>query len=402
VLALSLTACSGATPQSGGATAAPDAGEPDDAAVVVDAPTSGPATCPEGTAFRDIANKVVVEATVDGTTYKVLYDTGAPTSTFDPSLQQKIGAGPHTIGLAGKTRQIPSIDFAFTAASQFPGVAGIVGTDFAGKFAVTLDYPRTRLWLDETRDEAALMACSHVEGKPAIVDAILDYYVYVPGHLESKEGWFLVDSGASYGVVPKPVFDDLVAKKPRPSLPGFFTPANIGTFWADLSMVGTMETGGQTVSGILVRTVDDGLLGSPGEPATADKPLLGVLPHDYLANFVVTVDFPQKKVRLDAAKSATRTGLTRATVAGIGLEDQDTPPIHAATVLAGSSAAEQGIAVGDEIVKIAGTAIAQIPAETRPWKLVSLSGTPSVAVTVSHAGVSRDVTLQMRDLLTPP
>jgi hypothetical protein len=390
-----LAACSGSSAQP--AAAGSDASTPGDDA----APDAAAPACPEGVAFTDTSNKVVIDVKIDGTTYKIVYDTGAPNSVFDASVQQTIGGGVHTIELAGKSVRVPITFMSDLGVGAIPGVVGIIGSDFAGRFAVSIDYPRSRFWLDDTLDEATLAACAHVEDKPTIVDAVLDYYVYVPGQLESKDGWFLLDTGASFGAVPKSIFAELDAAKPRPALPGFYTPAAVGTFWAQLSTVGSMETGGQSVSKIVVRTIDDGILGSPGSPATAEKPLLGLLPHDYLAQFLVTVDFPRKKVRFDAAKTATRVGPTQFLVAGIGLEEVETPPIHVARVLAGSSAADQGIVVGDEIVSIGGTPIAQIDVATRPWKLVARTNAP-VAVTVSHGGVSRDVMLDMRDLLTGP
>jgi S1-C subfamily serine protease len=115
----------------------------------------------------------------------------------------------------------------------------------------------------------------------------------------------------------------------------------------------------------------------------------------------VTVDFKQKKLRLDAAKDATLMGATRYYVAGIGLQENITPPILVSEVLPGSSAADQGIAAGDELQVIAGQAIASIDPYDRPWMLVS-PAPATIAVTVAHAGVPQSFMLDTRDLLTPP
>ena len=102
----------------------------------------------------------------------------------------------------------------------------------------------------------------------------------------------------------------------------------------------SMQTGGQTVDGILIRTIDDGLLG--GSPKKGE-PLLGVLPHDYLSKFLVTIDFGKRKLRLDRGKLETNVGVTRYLTSGLGLEETMNAPVHVTNVLAGSSAAEQGI-----------------------------------------------------------
>jgi hypothetical protein len=155
------------------------------------------------------------------------------------------------------------------------------------------------------------------------------------------------------------------------------------------------------VNRILVRTIDDNLLAVPGAPPTASQPLLGLLSHDYLANFLVTVHFKQKKLRLDAAKGAPLTGATVVYVAGVGLEENTTPPIHVASVLPGSAAADKGIAVGDELQKIEGQDISAIDPYNRPWMLVA-PAPKTITVTVAHAGVPQDLMLDLRNLLTPP
>jgi hypothetical protein len=302
--------------------------------------------------------------------------------------------------MAGKSVKM-GLSFDPNPVLNIPGVVGIVGSDFAYKFAVTVDYPRSRFWLDDVRDEAALLACPHVEGSPAFVDFTMASYLYVQGHLEGTAGWYLVDTGATFGAVPNTVFDQIDTAKPRPLLPGFYTPAAVGTFWARLSTLGAVETGGKTVSRILLRTIDDNLLANPGSPPSASQPLLGLLSHDFLANYLVTVDFHQKKLRLDTAKGASLMGGTKVWVSGIGLEDNTTPPIHVAAVLPGSAAADKGVAVGDEVQKIQGQTIDAIDPYNRPWMLVG-KAPGTIAVTVAHAGVPQDLMLDLRDLLTPP
>src|SRR5262249_9280923 len=139
----------------------------------------------------------------------VVYDTGAPSSVFATSVQASLGPPPYTVTMAGKSLKVV-LSFDPNLALNIPGVVGIVGSNFAYKFAVSVDYPRSRLWLDDVRDEAALLACPHVEGSPAFVDFTVSSYLYVQGHLEGTAGWFLVDTGATFGAVPNTMFDQLL------------------------------------------------------------------------------------------------------------------------------------------------------------------------------------------------
>ena len=131
---------------------------------------------------------------------------------------------------------------------------------------VTIDPMRGRYWLDSARDEAALLACEHVAGDPATVPYLEQDYLFVPGSVETLDGWLLVDSGASLGATPDVHFDALQATAPRPALTGFYTPAAIGTFWARLSTLSSMEVAGRRVDRITTRTLPANLLPAPVTP----------------------------------------------------------------------------------------------------------------------------------------
>jgi C-terminal processing protease CtpA/Prc len=57
--------------------------------------------------------------------------------------------------------------------------------------------------------------------------------------------------------------------------------------------------------------------------------------------------------------------------------------------------------VGDEILAIDGSAVANIDPYSRPFRLLGPEG-GSVSVRVRRAGVDRDVVLDVRDLLIAP
>ena len=374
-----------------------DAGEVGDAAPV--------ATCPDGTTFTPLAGKIIVDVTIDGgAPMKWILDTGAPSSLLDSSITLGAGTGAggaHVVHLADKDFSTYHIDSGDVATSlQIPGVVGIFGMDLLtrSKLALTLDYPRSRFWIDDAIDEASLLACPHVAGKPTVAPYETNGNFFVQGKLEDVDGWFLVDSGASLGAVPDDVFDALDAAHPRPAIDGFYTPAFVGTFWARMTAIGAMHVGDLEVDHIVIRTIAPGLL----EPPNATSKLLGLLPSGWLHHFMVSLDFSAKTIRFDAAKGdAMKEPATYFSV-GIGLEQVTAAPIHVDEVLAGSAAAEAGVQVGDEITTVAGADFASMDPYARPWSLMSSTLGAKIDVVVKRDGAPLTFSLETRDLLTDP
>jgi membrane-associated protease RseP (regulator of RpoE activity) len=241
-----------------------------------------------------------------------------------------------------------------------------------------------------------------VEAKPAEVPFLQRMYVFVPGKAEDMDGWFLVDSGASLGAMPDPIFDALDAKRPRAALEGFYTPAAIGTFWARLATVATYEVGGKSVSRMLVRTMPDGLIPLPTK-GFAGKPFLGVLPSGFMSHFMVTVDYAHKLLRLDAAKGAKLADTNLVYTSGIGLDDGTTdPPVKVSHVLPKSSAEEAGVLPGDEIVSIDGSSAATMDPYARPWRLVGEPPSQTIKLKIARGQATMELSVETRDLLLPP
>jgi hypothetical protein len=362
--------------------------------------TAPPASCPVGTDFTPVAGKIIVEVAIDdGAPQKWILDTGAPSSLLDTSIT--LSGADHVIHLAGHDFKVRHIEQGDVATSlQIPGVVGIFGMDLLtrAKASLTLDYPRSKLWIDDALDEPALLACDHVAGKPFVTPYKANSYFFVPGKLEDVDGWFLVDSGATLGAVPDDVFDALNAAHPRPALDGFYTPAFVGTFWARMSAIGALHVGDLAVDHIVIRTIDKGLL----TPPDATTKLLGLLPSGFLHHFMITLDFSAKTVRFDAAKGDDMKEAPKYFAVGIGLEHVTDAPIHVSQVLSGSSAEEQGVLAGDEIVTVAGKDFATLAAYSRPWSLMSGTLGAKIAVTVKRSDGTHDLTLEARDLLRDP
>ncbi len=359
------------------------------------------ASCPEGYPMGDVSGKPLINVMIGGKgPYQFVYDTGAPTSGIDAELYDEVGAGPYALEIAGQSIEQPLLPVVPTAAVGIPGVSGIIGGDVMESFAVTLDFERKRFWLEPARDEAALLGCSHAQGAPVDVPYEHGYYLFVPGTMDGKSGWLLVDSGASLGGVPESVFDEIDAAAPRPALEGFYTPAAIGTFWSRLSTLGKIDVAGQSVEHLVIRTLPDGSISTSA--ANLDGPFLGLLPTDYLKHFLVTVDYPNQSLRLDRYTDLEPREPTRFFAAGIGLEKVIDPPVHVAQLLPGSSAEEQGVLVGDEVTNILGHPIGTLSTYQRPWGLVAGDDGASIPIEVDRAGQKLPFSLKAKDLLSDP
>ena len=337
----------------------------------------------------------------DGETQPWVLDTGAFSSFADTSLAARVKDREVNVSVGGTEKKI-RFDTMDVRAAMRMDVAGVLGQDVFGE-VLTIDYPRKRFLIDAKLDadrDADLRACDHVKGAPATVDAIHEYFLHVRGSVEGKQGWFLVDTGASLGATRKSVFAAIDQANPRPSLGGFYTPAAVGKFWARMATVGSMEVGGHEVEHVLTRTIDDKLMTPPKGIAPED--FLGVLPSLYLQHFMVTADFVAKKLRLDPAKDDSLREPTILYAVGIGLEERLEPPVIVADVLPGSAAAEAGIERGDELLAIDGKSVASLDAYTRAFRLVTPHRNADIEVTVKHAGVESTKVLLARDLLTSP
>lgn len=387
-------ACSGssssgeAPPVGGAASMTPPDAEP--------APTA--AACPDGVPFTTLAGKVIVPVSVNGGPAKSwMLDTGAPSSYIDTSVAGQ-SADVVKLSLGGFARTVTLT--AEEPQSRLPGVYGIVGQDLFGS-ALTIDYPRKRVWITDAINDAALLACQHLKRAPTTVDVEIGDYVYAKGAIEGAPGWFLIDSGASYGATNKGVFATLDKAHPRPSIGGWYTPAAVGTFWARAATIGYMELGGVRVSHIFTRTVDDKILPPPTGLGAAT--FLGVLPSGFLHHFMLTIDFPAKKLRIDAGKDDSLVEPTTFYVAGLGLEETLTGPVHVTDVVPGSAADKAGIVVGDELVKINGVSAGSIAPAQRAFQLASPTAGKAITVTTARgSSPAEDRVLLTQDDLTSP
>jgi hypothetical protein len=377
-----------------------------DAGLELDAgapPDSGlpEAQCPEGHPMGNFYGKPIVEVTINGQgPYEFVYDTGAPTSAADNDLRGQLPTGTSSIGVGGQVVTFGPLPFYDLDQSLRGEIDGVLGSDVMGGFVVTLDVKRERFWLEFDRDEAALLACAHAQGAPSELEYLLDDYYFVPGHAEDLPGWFLLDSGASLGVLTDPIVDQLLAAAPRPYLENFYTPAAIGTFWARLLTVGRLEVGGLSVGRILTRSVPTRLI--PAPRFSDGNPFLGVLPTGYLRHFLLTLDQPAGRVRLDPYADDPLEEPTSRYYAGLSLTRSLVAPAVVHSVLAGSGADAAGIEAGDELHRINGVDLSTVDPYAWPWALTSQSEGALLRLNLVHQGVAREVEVRTGNWLTSP
>lgn len=376
----------------------PDAGSaPEDAGL----PADSGYHCPEGYPMEDYAGKPVVEVAINGNgPYRFIYDTGAPTSGIDLSLGARIGAGPYIVEIGGRHFDVPRFDQSDIHSSlRSNTIDGVVGADLFGVYIVSLDVQRRRYWLDEVRDEPALLACGHTAGRPVEIGFIHDNYDYLPGRAEGIEGWFLLDSGASLGAMPDPIVDQLLAANPRPTLENMYTPAAIGIFWARMLTVADLEVGGLTVRHITTRSVPSGLL--PVVPTPDQRPFLGVLPTLFLKHFLITRDPYAGVIRFDAYVDDPLREPSEFFVSGISLARSTTVAV-VSSVIPGSGAEVAGIVPGDRVISVDGRTTASLDAYSWPWMLMGREERQSLDVVIERAGLRSHHPVVVSDALEAP
>jgi len=396
MLALSLSACGDPAPPAGQDSSivdqlapAPD-GFPASDAGLADGSTAG--TCPTGAAFDVSLRKVLLTAFVDGDgPYKLIYDTGAPSTVLSPTITGAATGAMHTvttIDLGDGVKIGPVNAYTYPMSPYFDG---IIGNDAIGKRAVSIDYPRRRLWVSDEAREADLLACAHLEGKPARSPITVAPYPFVQGEVDGVAGTLLVDTGASLGGVEQGVLDS--TGKGNPQIDGYKMTISLGTFWSGYTMVGRMSVGKHSVKRITMYTMPDASLPKPTSGST-----LATLPYGFMQHFLVTLDFGAMELRLDAGKTAKLVDDFVLYGYGLSLSTNASGPVTVTRVISGSPADLSGIEKGDTVQAVDGAD----PASTAPegrinLVLVSKPGTPR-GFRVLHAGVAADHALVAADL----
>jgi hypothetical protein len=320
----------------------------------------------------------------------MFYDSGAPTSGMSSRVtgmavdtETMVNAVELGAGIKLGPLKVATVDLP-------PGFDGVIGNDlFPGK-AVSIDYRRGQLWVDDQLDEEALKACAHVQGTPAVMGfgKGSEGHLYVPANVQGVDGYLLVDTGASVGGMSVNALDQ--SKKDNPIVTGVAIQMMYGTFWGGYTVISDITVGGNSVTRTPMLSQPDDMI-----PPAPTGHALGVLPYGYLRHFLVTIDFGTQKLRLAPFVGETMANDGHLFGYGLSLSVNDSGSVTITRLIAGSPADKAGFMIGDEV-----TAIESVdPATVAPADRIKQVLSRNAGVTTNFA-IKRGSTLLTADLIS--
>ncbi|MCC6748897.1 MAG: PDZ domain-containing protein [Deltaproteobacteria bacterium] len=357
--------------------------------------TDGASACPGGIPFSDATGKVVVSVKINGAgPYSVFFDSGAPSTVLSTKVtglpdgatfelkSVELGQGV-TLGPA----KVYSVNFGLGSSIQ-----GILGNDLLEGKSLTIDYKRNLLRIDPQVDEAALLACAHVAKKPVTLPLTRESgYLYVAGSVQGLAGQLLLDTGASAGGISKDVLAESGLK--NPVVEGLELPMSFGTFWAGYTVVGDITLGSLAVKRLAMYAQPDKML----PPAPTGR-TLGVLPYPFLKHFLVTIDYPHDRLRLDPLAGDAMTEKPSLFGYGLSLSINASGPVKITRLIAGSPAEKAGLKVGDQLVSFDGKDPAALAPRERIQLVLAMQDGVPVSVTAKRDDKETTYALDSADL----
>lgn len=357
--------------------------------------------------FEPLGSLIVVRGTVDGKPVRLVLDTCAGINLLTPDTAKSLGLQGGVaipVGGAGETARSANLVFLKTLACggqalggqpavvmELPAAGGkradgILGMPFLSKFVVTIDY-------------AAKTVSFRAPGAPSPKDAaalpmtIRQGLPEVPATVDGLSGQVRVDSG--YGgtfsfTSPTVERERLVAKYPK-RIETITGQGLGGATRGDALRLGGLTLGNVTLSAPIAYLARD------RSGALADSGTIGLLGGEALSRFTATFDFPGKTLYLkknadfDRPFPFGRTGFS-------GTFDED-GAYKVALVTPDSPASEAGIAVGETVVSVDGKSPLALTSGGMRDAFRREPGARVVVKLKSTAGVEREVTLKLRDLL---
>jgi len=292
-------------------------------------------------------------------------------------------------GLAAVSLALPS-GFEYSLGDP---LAGFIGYDLLSRFVVRIDYARRLLTL--TAPEA--FTPSPADGSPVALNLDNDIPSITAQFGTLPPASFLLDTGDVSGLRlygPYVAQNNLSAKYPKqiPSAGG-----GIG----GESRSALTRTPSLTVAGVTLRDLPTEF--SLDTKGGASLVLAGSLGSQVLSRFVVTFDYPRRRVFFAPNANATQPFDTR--TFGIAVAQLTDPQgktrLVVADVAPGSPAARAGVAVFDQLLAIDGQPAASLGLAEVRRRLSPVGGTPSHTLDLlSTDRVQRTVTVSLYDPLS--
>jgi hypothetical protein len=321
---------------------------------------------------RTGANLIFAEVDVNATEGPLmLVDTGSPftlintedfpTLSFPDRAQIQVALtfGTFTV------KDVPALQTSFLTDGQF-SLPAIVGGNLAREFSTQLDYRGMQLRIGDGAAPSGVEAGSTIPfdlegGGVGAIDPQRKMVVSFPAtrialdiDVEGTSHPVILDSGASDVALRQEVFDALVGDG-RAQMSGFQLSTAAGPMEGRIARARSIAVGGETVEGPVILSLGsddllDALAGEMGHPVD------GLLGGSFLREFLVTIDYPRRKLRLQryVPPSPVPDEFKR-----IGIEIRSADGGFAvAKVYPGSDAAAKQLAVGDVVQSIDGQALA--------------------------------------------
>jgi hypothetical protein len=295
-------------------------------------------------------------------------DSGSPFTLFDPTDYPAVDFGPKVqVGVDVSFGQftvdeVPALQISLLGA----GVAlpPIIGGNLLRQFVTEIDYRSMHMRLGDGApatgvEEPGGSVPFLLRGGGRVLQngTIISFpatRVVLTVELEGVPHSLMLDTGASEVAVRTSLYDALVADG-RAQLSGLPISTAMGPTTAEVTRARTITVGGQTVTNAAVMTVGDGLLDTLQEEIA--MPVDGLLGGSYLREFLLTIDYPKRTLRLRrySPPVAIADEFKR-----IGIDLGLASAAHRYTVgkvYTGTDAERQQLRFGDELVSIDGQSL---------------------------------------------
>ena len=366
---------------------------------------------------RIASNIVLAEVDIDhhaGPLFVV--DSGSPFTLFDPAdypaanfgsnvqVRVDVSFGQFTVD------DVPALQIPLLGAGV--SVPPIIGGNLLRQFVTEIDYRSMNLRLGDGAPPSGveepggsltfLLRGGGTVSQNGHLISFPPTRIVLTVDVEGAPHTFMLDTGASEIAMRTSLYDALVADG-RAQLSGLPISTAMGPTTAEVSRARAVTVAGQTATNVAVMTVGDTLLDSLQDEI--EMPVDGLLGGSFLREFLVTLDYPKRQLRLRryAPPVAVADEFKR-----VGIDLGVASAAHRYTVgkvYANTDAARQMLRFGDELVSIDGQnldALDAIAADALLNGTVGASKPIGLGATSVPALANTTVTVLVDDLIPAP
>jgi hypothetical protein len=371
------------------------------------------------TSVRVWTNLLLAQVSIDGVGPALaVVDTGSPidllsTDSFAGATLPRGSGTVASLSFAGLTfHDAPVVGATgpvVNSSDTTVPLAGVVGFSLLSGFSVSLNYRDAQVVLGTAVVPSGVEPTGASTGFTLLgggtgtgTEAFPASRILVSATLEGSDHTLLVDTGSSDVILRQSAFD-AIASDGRAQLQ--LTEGSVqGTSSPSAIRVQTMTAAGASLSGVMVaagpasETLLDGIAKEIGEPVD------GLVGGSFLRAFFVTVDYPNRSLRLQRYLTGAPT-FDEAERVGVALAtspDGNGYPVN--RVFVGTDAASKGVAVDDSIVAIDGQPLSSLGAVEAAALLSGPVGSTKrvqFGMTASPALREQTVAIQVDELLPP-